>query len=151
MKLWLRFTVAFGVACLALPGCATRSPETSLRVDMQRRLGDIKLSKGQYELAIREYRRSLELDPKDPETYFGLAEAYRETKIRQARGDADRFLATLKEYKKAPYITRKRLYLEMMQEVMPTVEKVILDEKGSGVLPILSLKGAAAVKELNKR
>lgn len=80
------------------------------------------------------------------------AEAYRETKIRQARGDANRFLATLKEYKKAPYITRKRLYLEMMQEVMPTVEKVILDDKkGSSVLPILSLKGAAAVKELNKR
>jgi membrane protease subunit HflK len=79
------------------------------------------------------------------------AEAYRETKIRRARGDADRFLATLKEYKKAPYITRKRLYLEMMQEVMPTVEKVIMNEKGSGVLPILSLKSAAAVKELNKR
>jgi membrane protease subunit HflK len=79
------------------------------------------------------------------------AEAYRETKIRRARGDADRFLATLKEYKKAPYITRKRLYLEMMQEVMPTVEKVIMNEKGSGVLPILSLKGAAAVKEPNKR
>ncbi len=80
------------------------------------------------------------------------AEAYRETKIRRARGDADRFLATLKEYKKAPYITRKRLYLEMMQEVMPTVEKIIMDEKsGSSVLPILSLRGAAAVKELNKK
>ncbi len=80
------------------------------------------------------------------------AEAYRETKIRRARGDADRFLATLKEYKKAPYITRKRLYLEMMQEVMPTVEKIIMDEKsGSSVLPILSLRGAAAVKELSKK
>ena len=43
------------------------------------------------------------------------AEAYRETKVRQARGDANRFLAKLKEYKKAPYITRKRLYLEMMK------------------------------------
>jgi hypothetical protein len=39
----------------------------------------------------------------------------------------------------------------MMQDVMPTVEKVIMNEKGSGVLPILSLKGAAAVKEPNKR
>ncbi len=86
MKLWLRFTVVFGVACLALSGCATRSPEISLRADMQRRLGDIKLSKGQYELAIREYRRSLELDPKDPETYFGLAEAYR---VKGLYGDAE--------------------------------------------------------------
>ncbi len=70
------------------------------------------------------------------------AEAYRGTKIRQARGDANRFLATLKEYKKAPDITRSRLYLEMMKEVMPTVDKVILgDKSGSGVLPILSLRG----------
>jgi len=70
------------------------------------------------------------------------AEAYRGTKIRRARGDANRFLATLKEYKKAPDITRRRLYLEMMKEVMPTVDKVILgDKRGSGVLPILPLRG----------
>ncbi len=78
------------------------------------------------------------------------AEAYRETKIRQARGDADRFLATLREYKKAPYITRKRLYLEMMKEVMPTVDKVILDKNNaSGILPILSLRGDA-LKDLKR-
>jgi len=78
------------------------------------------------------------------------AEAYRETKIRQARGDANRFLATVREYKKAPEITRKRLYLEMMKEVMPTVDKFILGGKnGSGVLPILSLRGDA-LKEIKK-
>ncbi len=78
------------------------------------------------------------------------AEAYRETKIRQARGDADRFLATLREYKKAPYITRKRLYLEMMKEVMPTVDKIIMDKKNnSGILPILSLRGDA-LKDLKR-
>ncbi|MDA1000710.1 MAG: FtsH protease activity modulator HflK [bacterium] len=75
------------------------------------------------------------------------AEAYRQTKIRMARGDANRFAATLTEYKKAPYITRKRLYLEMMQEVMPTVDKFILDQNKSGVLPILSLQGKV-LKEL---
>jgi len=69
------------------------------------------------------------------------AEAYRETKIRQARGDANRFLASLQEYKKAPEITRKRLYLEMMRDVMPTVDKVIMGEEGSGVIPILPLRG----------
>ncbi|MBT7856517.1 MAG: FtsH protease activity modulator HflK [Nitrospinaceae bacterium] len=78
------------------------------------------------------------------------AEAYRETKIRQARGDANRFLATVREYKKAPEITRKRLYLEMMKDVMPTVDKFILDGKnGSGVLPILSLRGDG-LKEIKK-
>ena len=78
------------------------------------------------------------------------AEAYRETKIRQARGDANRFLATVREYKKAPGITRKRLYLEMMKDVMPTGDKFILDGKnGSGVLPILSLRGDG-LKEIKK-
>ena len=75
------------------------------------------------------------------------ATAYRETKIRQARGDANRFLATLAEYKKAPDITRTRLHLEMLQDIMPSVEKVILDKQGSGVLPILPLRdGAKGVK-----
>ncbi len=78
------------------------------------------------------------------------AEAYRETKIRHARGDANRFLATLKEYKKAPAITRERLYLEMMQEVMPTVDKVILDQGKSGVLPILPLRGGG-IEGITKR
>ncbi|MBI3126687.1 MAG: FtsH protease activity modulator HflK [Candidatus Tectomicrobia bacterium] len=71
------------------------------------------------------------------------ATAYRETKIRQARGDAGRFLATLEEYKKAPDITRTRLHLEMLQEVMPSVDKVILEKQGSGVLPILPLRDGA--------
>jgi len=68
------------------------------------------------------------------------AEAYQQAKIRRARGDADRFLAMLAEYRKGPDITRKRLYLEMMEEVMPTVEKIIMDQGGSGVLPILPLR-----------
>ncbi len=78
MKLPLRLTVLSALAgCLSLGACATSPPDYSVRADMQRRLGDIKLAKGHYELAIREYRRSLELYPGDPETYFGLADAYR--------------------------------------------------------------------------
>jgi tetratricopeptide (TPR) repeat protein len=79
MKLWVRLIFVYGIACLALVlgGCATQNPKTMTRADMQRRLGDIKLSKGQYELAIREYRHSLQLYARDPDTYFGLAEAYR--------------------------------------------------------------------------
>lgn len=74
------------------------------------------------------------------------ATGYRQTKVLQARGDADRFLATLAEYKKAPDITRTRLHLEMLKEIMPSVDKVILDKQGSGVLPILPLRDGA--KEL---
>ena len=79
MKLWIRCGAVAAAACFAgsLAGCATVDPKRVTRADMQRRLADMKLSKGQYEVAIREYWRSLELYPDDAETYFGLAEAYR--------------------------------------------------------------------------
>jgi modulator of FtsH protease HflK len=70
------------------------------------------------------------------------AEGYRERVIKTAEGDANRFLQQYAEYKKAPNITRKRLYLETMEEILPTVEKFIMDnKKGNGVLPILPLGG----------
>ena len=70
------------------------------------------------------------------------AEGYRERVIKTAEGDANRFLQQYTEYKKAPNITRKRLYLETMEEILPTVKKFIMDnKKGNGVLPILPLGG----------
>jgi len=72
------------------------------------------------------------------------AEAYREEVINMAEGDAHRFLAQHKEYKKAPQVTRKRLYLETMEEIFPNMNKVITSKKGSGVLPILPLNKSLA-------
>lgn len=70
------------------------------------------------------------------------AEGYRERVIKTAEGDTSRFLQQYVEYKKAPDITRKRLYLETMEEILPTVKKFIMnDKKGNGVLPILPLGG----------
>jgi len=70
------------------------------------------------------------------------AEGYRERVIKTAEGDAKRFLQQYTEYKKAPDITRKRLYLATMEEILPTVKKFIMEnKKGSGVLPILPLGG----------
>lgn len=70
------------------------------------------------------------------------AEGYRERVIKKAEGDAKRFTQQYAEYKKAPDITRKRLYLETMEEILPTVKKFIMEnKKGSGVLPILPLGG----------
>jgi membrane protease subunit HflK len=70
------------------------------------------------------------------------AEGYRERVIKTAEGDASRFLQQYAEYKKAPNITRKRLYLETMEEILPTVKKFIMNnKKGNGVLPILPLGG----------
>ena len=62
------------------------------------------------------------------------AEAYREQVIAGAEGDAARFEALLTEYKKAPRVTRDRLYLDAIEEVYGRSAKVILDSDGSGNL-----------------
>lgn len=68
------------------------------------------------------------------------AEGYRERVVRTATGRANAFLAQLAEYEKAPEITRTRLYLEAMEELMITVRnKVVIDESIRGVLPLLNL------------
>lgn len=69
------------------------------------------------------------------------AEAYRAQVVNQAEGEASRFTAVLTEYEKAPEVTRKRLYLETMEEVLGRVDKVIIDEAqgGQGVVPYLPL------------
>jgi membrane protease subunit HflK len=64
---------------------------------------------------------------------------YRDSKIAEAAGEAERFLAIVREYQKAPEITRKRLYLETMEEVLPGVEKVIIEPGTASVLPYLPL------------
>ena len=72
------------------------------------------------------------------------AEAYHDRVIADAEGQASRFLALLKEYKKAPRVTRDRLYIEAVEEVYMNSNKVILDSKGSGnllYLPIDKLIG----------
>jgi membrane protease subunit HflK len=63
------------------------------------------------------------------------AEAYRESKIKEAIGDAERFEKILAQYVKAKNVTRKRLYIEMMEEVLPKIEKYII-EPGSGATPL---------------
>ena len=72
------------------------------------------------------------------------AEAYRARVVNEAQGEASRFDAVLTEFEKAPEVTRKRLYLETMEEVLGRVDKIILDETGSGsggqgVVPYLPL------------
>jgi membrane protease subunit HflK len=67
------------------------------------------------------------------------AQAYRDTKVADAAGEAARFTALLVEYRKAPEVTRKRLYLETMEQVLPDVEKVIIEPGTANVLPYLPL------------
>ena len=69
------------------------------------------------------------------------AEGYATDKINRAKGESERFLVTLEEYKKAPEITRKRLYLETLTAVLPKAkEKYIIDSKQTSILPLLDMK-----------
>jgi membrane protease subunit HflK len=73
------------------------------------------------------------------------SEGYRARVVNEAKGDASRFTSVLTEYSKAPEVTRKRLYLERMEQVLGDIDKMILDpailggEGGSGVVPYLPL------------
>ena len=75
------------------------------------------------------------------------AEGYALDKINRAKGESERFLATLNEYKKAPDITEKRLYLETLTDVLPKAkEKYIIDPEQSSILPLLDIGGKGGVK-----
>jgi membrane protease subunit HflK len=67
------------------------------------------------------------------------ASAYRQTVVAEASGAAARFSAVAAEYRKAPRVTEKRLYLETMELVLPGVQKVIIEPGITNVLPYLPL------------
>jgi membrane protease subunit HflK len=77
------------------------------------------------------------------------AEAYREQTVAEAQGQTARFIKIYDEYKKAPHVTRQRMYLETMERLFGSTDKIILDTgpagQGSGVVPFLPLT------ELNRR
>jgi membrane protease subunit HflK len=67
------------------------------------------------------------------------AEGYRDSRIAEATGEAARFRDLAAEYKKAPRVTEKRLYLETMEEILPSVEMVIVEPGTTQLLPYLPL------------
>jgi len=67
------------------------------------------------------------------------ANGYRDAKIAESSGEAERFLALVTEYEKSPEVTRKRLYLETMEAILPTVEKVVIEPGSAQVVPYLPL------------
>ncbi len=68
----------------------------------------------------------------ESERILQAAQGYRDRVIAEAKGEADRFVDVLKEYQKAPEVTRRRIFIETMQEVLSDTDKIILDEKGGG-------------------
>jgi membrane protease subunit HflK len=76
----------------------------------------------------------------EAERILQAAQGYRDQVIALANGDASRFLQVYEQYKKAPDVTRQRIFIETMEKVLGDTDKVIIDDKaGPGVLPFLPL------------
>ena len=87
----------------------------------------------------------------DAERILQGARAYKEQTVAEATGQTARFLKIYEEYKKAPEVTRTRMYLETMERVLGGSEKIIIDSKGGqGVVPYLSLEQLQPRKEEKK-
>ena len=92
--------------------------------------------------AWAEYNQAVPKAKGEAEQAVRSAEGYALERENNALGDAQRFEALYEEYRKAPAVTRKRLYLETMRELIPKMgRKVIVDDRAKGVLSLLSLDG----------
>jgi membrane protease subunit HflK len=67
------------------------------------------------------------------------AAAYKDRVVKEAQGEAARFTAIYQQYIKAPEVTRQRLYLETMEQVLGGASKVVVDKAANGVVPYLPL------------
>ena len=82
----------------------------------------------------------------DAEKILQDAEAYQQQVVAKAQGEAGRFVSVYEKYKVSKDVTRRRLYLETMEELLKGMNKIIIDKKaGGGVVPYLPLN------ELNKK
>jgi membrane protease subunit HflK len=92
--------------------------------------------------ARREYNKVIPLAEGEKDQRIREADGYRLKRINEAEGDVARFNALFTEYQKAPEVTRRRIYIETMQAVMPNIEsKILVDDDMTGLLPLLNLDG----------
>ena len=90
--------------------------------------------------ARRDYNKVIPLAEGEKDQRIREADGYRIKRINEAEGDAARFSSLLAEYTKAPQVTRRRIYVETLQDVLPSVRsKFIVDEATRSILPLLNL------------
>ncbi len=95
--------------------------------------------------ARRDYNKVIPLAEGEKDQRIREADGYRLKRINEAQGDAARFNALFAEYTKAPVVTRRRIYIETLQEVMPSVRsKIVVDERTRSILPFLNLDSPKA-------
>jgi membrane protease subunit HflK len=97
--------------------------------------------------ARRDYNKVIPLAEGEKDQRIREADGYRLKRINEAEGDVARFNSLLAEYTKAPEVTRRRIYVETLQEVMPGIRsKIIIDERAQSILPFLNLDAAKEAK-----
>jgi membrane protease subunit HflK len=90
--------------------------------------------------AEAEYNRVIPRARGEAEETIQLAEAFALNRVNRAKGEAERFNALYESYVKAPEVTKQRIYLETMEKILPKIgNKIIVDEKGNNVLPLLNI------------
>jgi membrane protease subunit HflK len=91
-----------------------------------------------------EYNKVVPRASGEAQRVLSAAEGYAVRRINEAEGDVARFRALLEQYEKAPGVTRQRLYLETMAELLPRLGgTIVLDEEAKQLLPLLNLGGPA--------
>jgi membrane protease subunit HflK len=97
--------------------------------------------------ARRDYNKVIPLAEGEKDQRIREADGYRLKRVNEAEGDVARFSALLAEYNKAPEVTRRRIYIETLQDVMPGISsKIIVDEQTRSILPLLNLGGPAGAR-----
>ena len=87
-----------------------------------------------------EYNQVIPRASGEAEQVLRGAEGYATERVNNAAGDANRFSAVYREYAKAPAVTRKRLYLEALNDILPKINrKIVVDQNQRNVLPLLNL------------
>ncbi|WP_345736552.1 FtsH protease activity modulator HflK [Prosthecobacter algae] len=100
----------------------------------QQKESSINQANGEYNRVIPEARGLAEQS-------ITQSEGYAAQRVNEAEGDASRFTALLTEYQKAPEVTKKRIYLETLGEVLPTIPgKIIVDDRVPQFLPLMHLQ-----------
>ncbi|MEL7498995.1 MAG: FtsH protease activity modulator HflK [Planctomycetota bacterium] len=91
-------------------------------------------------VANGEYNKVVPRASGEAEQKIQAAEGYALKRVNEAEGDVSRFTAVMTEFEKAPEVTKRRIYIETMRDVVPKLgRKIIIDEKASQILPLLQL------------
>jgi membrane protease subunit HflK len=92
--------------------------------------------------ARAEYNQIIPKARGEAEETIQNAEGYALDRVNRAKGEAARFTSLFAEYKKSPEVTRRRIYLETMGDILPRAgRKIVIDEEAKGFIPLLDLRG----------